>query len=104
MIPKAGRLFGDNLLSFEVTAVDITVDELSTHVGRLLAGVPSSTLVGVSEPFDPSAIFGGGAGGDNPMAGLLAQAQQMAGAAAGCPERDRRDPDHRYRRKRGWSR
>ncbi|HMS74031.1 YbaB/EbfC family nucleoid-associated protein [Gordonia sp. (in: high G+C Gram-positive bacteria)] len=31
----------------------------------------------MSEPFDPSAIFGGGAGGDNPMAGLLAQAQQM---------------------------
>ncbi len=40
LIPKAGRLFGDNLLSFEVTAVDITVDELSAHVGRLLAGVP----------------------------------------------------------------
>lgn len=31
----------------------------------------------MSQPFDPSAIFGGGAGGDNPMAGLLAQAQQM---------------------------
>jgi DNA-binding YbaB/EbfC family protein len=27
--------------------------------------------------FDPSALFGGGAGGDNPMAGLLAQVQQM---------------------------
>jgi DNA-binding YbaB/EbfC family protein len=31
----------------------------------------------VSQSFDPSAIFGGGAGGENPMAGLLAQAQQM---------------------------
>lgn len=40
LTPKAGRLFGDNLLSFEVTAVDATVAELSAHVGRLLAGVP----------------------------------------------------------------
>ncbi|NMO05234.1 YbaB/EbfC family nucleoid-associated protein [Gordonia sp. TBRC 11910] len=31
----------------------------------------------MNQPFDPSALFGGGAGGDNPMAGLLAQAQQM---------------------------
>nr|WP_040533862.1 YbaB/EbfC family nucleoid-associated protein [Gordonia rhizosphera] len=31
----------------------------------------------MTQPFDPSALFGGGAGGDNPMAGLLAQAQQM---------------------------
>lgn len=32
----------------------------------------------VTQPFDPSALFGGGgAGGENPMAGLLAQAQQM---------------------------
>ena len=31
----------------------------------------------MSQSFDPSAIFGGGAGGENPMAGLLAQAQQM---------------------------
>ncbi|MGC4936095.1 YbaB/EbfC family nucleoid-associated protein [Gordonia sp. DT30] len=31
----------------------------------------------MNEPFDPSALFGGGAGGDNPMAGLLQQAQQM---------------------------
>ena len=40
LTPKAGRLFGDNLLSFEVTAVETTADELSSHVGRLLAGVP----------------------------------------------------------------
>lgn len=31
----------------------------------------------MNQPFDPSALFGGGGGGDNPMAGLLAQAQQM---------------------------
>ena len=31
----------------------------------------------MNQPFDPSALFGGGDGGDNPMAGLLAQAQQM---------------------------
>lgn len=31
----------------------------------------------MTQPFDPSSLFGGGAGGDNPMAGLLAQAQQM---------------------------
>ncbi|MFW0789509.1 YbaB/EbfC family nucleoid-associated protein [Gordonia sp. CPCC 205333] len=31
----------------------------------------------MNQPFDPSELFGGGAGGDNPMAGLLAQAQQM---------------------------
>ncbi|MDL9937598.1 YbaB/EbfC family nucleoid-associated protein [Gordonia sp. ABSL1-1] len=31
----------------------------------------------MTQPFDPSALFGGGDGGDNPMAGLLAQAQQM---------------------------
>ncbi|OPX16970.1 YbaB/EbfC family nucleoid-associated protein [Gordonia sp. i37] len=31
----------------------------------------------MNQPFDPSALFGGGAGGDNPMAGLLQQAQQM---------------------------
>jgi DNA-binding YbaB/EbfC family protein len=31
----------------------------------------------VNQPFDPSALFGGGAGGENPMAGLLQQAQQM---------------------------
>lgn len=36
-----------------------------------------TTLDGVTQPFDPSALFGGGEGGDNPMAGLLAQAQQM---------------------------
>lgn len=30
----------------------------------------------VTEPFDPSALFGG-SGDDNPMAGLLAQAQEM---------------------------
>lgn len=30
----------------------------------------------VTQPFDPSALFGGG-DGDNPMSGLLAQAQQM---------------------------
>ncbi len=35
-----------------------------------------TTLGRVNQPFDPSALFGGG-GGDNPMAGLLAQAQQM---------------------------
>ncbi|MGC4961046.1 YbaB/EbfC family nucleoid-associated protein [Gordonia sp. DT218] len=40
---------------------------------------PAITLEPVTQPFDPSALFGGGdnAGGDNPMAGLLAQAQQM---------------------------
>lgn len=31
----------------------------------------------MNQPFDPGALFGGGAGDDNPMAGLLAQAQQM---------------------------
>lgn len=31
----------------------------------------------MTDAFDPSALFGGGAGGDNPMAGLLAQVQQM---------------------------
>ncbi|MFT3660396.1 MAG: YbaB/EbfC family nucleoid-associated protein [Gordonia sp. (in: high G+C Gram-positive bacteria)] len=31
----------------------------------------------MTDAFDPSALFGGGAGGDNPMAGLLAQAQEM---------------------------
>lgn len=31
----------------------------------------------MTDSFDPSALFGGGAGGDNPMAGLLAQAQEM---------------------------
>ncbi|MEP9393031.1 YbaB/EbfC family nucleoid-associated protein [Gordonia sp. VNQ95] len=32
----------------------------------------------MNQPFDPSALFGGGgAGGENPMAGLLQQAQQM---------------------------
>ncbi|NDK91796.1 YbaB/EbfC family nucleoid-associated protein [Gordonia desulfuricans] len=31
----------------------------------------------MTQPFDPSALFGGGAGGDNPMAGLLQQAQAM---------------------------
>ncbi|ROZ98079.1 YbaB/EbfC family nucleoid-associated protein [Gordonia sp. OPL2] len=32
----------------------------------------------MTQPFDPSSLFGGGeGGGDNPMAGLLAQAQQM---------------------------
>lgn len=40
---QGGRLFGDNLLSFEVTAADGTVAELSSHVGRLLAGVPRLT-------------------------------------------------------------
>lgn len=30
----------------------------------------------MNQPFDPAALFGGG-DGDNPMAGLLAQAQQM---------------------------
>ncbi|WP_185982049.1 MULTISPECIES: YbaB/EbfC family nucleoid-associated protein [Gordonia] len=38
---------------------------------------PGATLDGVTQPFDPSALFGGGQGGENPMAGLLAQAQQM---------------------------
>lgn len=38
---------------------------------------PTSTLGLVTQPFDPSALFGGGGGGENPMAGLLAQAQQM---------------------------
>ncbi|MGV9711512.1 YbaB/EbfC family nucleoid-associated protein [Gordonia sp. NPDC003424] len=37
----------------------------------------ATTLRRVTQPFDPSALFGGGEGGDNPMAGLLAQAQQM---------------------------
>lgn len=36
-----------------------------------------TTLDVVTQPFDPSALFGGGADGENPMAGLLAQAQQM---------------------------
>ena len=36
-----------------------------------------TTLVNVTQPFDPSSLFGGGDGGENPMAGLLAQAQQM---------------------------
>lgn len=31
----------------------------------------------MTQPFDPSSLFGGGEGGENPMAGLLAQAQQM---------------------------
>ena len=31
----------------------------------------------VTDAFDPSALFGGGADGENPMAGLLAQVQQM---------------------------
>lgn len=38
---------------------------------------PAATLDTVTQPFDPSALFGGGQGGENPMAGLLAQAQQM---------------------------
>ncbi|WP_240198449.1 MULTISPECIES: YbaB/EbfC family nucleoid-associated protein [unclassified Gordonia (in: high G+C Gram-positive bacteria)] len=37
----------------------------------------ATTLGRVTQPFDPSALFGGGQGGENPMAGLLAQAQQM---------------------------
>lgn len=37
----------------------------------------TSILKPVNQPFDPSALFGGGADGENPMAGLLAQAQQM---------------------------
>lgn len=40
-------------------------------------GSAPTTLDVVNQPFDPSALFGGGAGGDNPMAGLLQQAQQM---------------------------
>ncbi len=43
---------------------------------RAPAATPT-TLGRVNQPFDPSALFGGGAGGDNPMAGLLQQAQQM---------------------------
>ena len=31
----------------------------------------------MTDSFDPSALFGGGADGANPMAGLLAQAQEM---------------------------
>nr|WP_238526431.1 YbaB/EbfC family nucleoid-associated protein [Gordonia neofelifaecis] len=31
----------------------------------------------MTDAFDPSALFGGGAGGENPMAGLMAQVQQM---------------------------
>lgn len=31
----------------------------------------------MTQPFDPNSLFGDGQGGENPMAGLLAQAQQM---------------------------
>ena len=37
LTPKAGRLFGDNLLSFQITPVgDESVDEIIEHVERLL--------------------------------------------------------------------
>ncbi|MFW0793473.1 hypothetical protein AAFP30_06650 [Gordonia sp. CPCC 205515] len=37
LTPRAGRLFGDDVLSFEVTPRDgDTVDELAAHVDRLL--------------------------------------------------------------------
>ncbi len=37
LTPKAGRLFGDNVLSFEITPVgDESVDEIIEHVERLL--------------------------------------------------------------------
>ena len=37
LTPKAGRLFGDEVLSFEVTTRDgLTLDELTEHVDRLL--------------------------------------------------------------------
>lgn len=35
--PRAGRLFGDQVISFEVRAVDdVTVDDIAEHVERLL--------------------------------------------------------------------
>ena len=37
LTPKAGRLFGDNVLSFQITPVgDESVDEIIEHVERLL--------------------------------------------------------------------
>ena len=39
LIPRAARLFGDDVISFEVVAGDgTTVDELAEHVERLVRG------------------------------------------------------------------
>lgn len=36
LVPRAGRLFGDNVLSFEVSPTDATVEEIESHLERLL--------------------------------------------------------------------
>ena len=36
MVPRAGRLFGGDVPSFEVAPVDTTLDELAVHLDRLL--------------------------------------------------------------------
>ncbi|MEO9329081.1 hypothetical protein [Gordonia aurantiaca] len=37
LTPRAGRLFGDDVLSFEISPVDdATVDDIAAHVDRLL--------------------------------------------------------------------
>ncbi|QKT05991.1 hypothetical protein HUN08_01400 [Gordonia sp. X0973] len=36
VVPRAARLFGDDVLSFEVVPTEMTVDELAAHLDRLL--------------------------------------------------------------------
>ncbi|MFT4199757.1 hypothetical protein [Gordonia sp. (in: high G+C Gram-positive bacteria)] len=36
LVPRAGRLFGDDVLSFEVTSSDATPEELAVHLDRIL--------------------------------------------------------------------
>ncbi|MFT3898830.1 MAG: hypothetical protein QM728_01105 [Gordonia sp. (in: high G+C Gram-positive bacteria)] len=36
LTPRAGRLFGDDVLSFEVSPNDATLEELAAHLDRIL--------------------------------------------------------------------